>query len=334
MPLDVDALHPSTPRAGGAADHPIARLSRPAGLGRGARRIVSLLPSATEIVAALGLTERLVGITHECDYPPDIGHLPRLTADLTTPASSSREIDAAVREALSDGHGLYRLDAPELAALRPDLVLTQELCSVCAIAYPAVMEAARMAGGRGDEPLVVSLEPHRLEDVLASIELVARLCNAEVAGRELLGRLRHRLSTVQRTTVTRRAALVEWLDPLFAPGHWVPDQLTAAGGQSVFGTAGARSVESSWEALAEADPDVVILGLCGFDLARTRAEWASFNPPTALRSTRAWAEGEVWALDGSAYVSRPGPRLVDGVEIMADILRGPADDRAFRLPST
>ena len=334
MPLDLDATHPSTPRSAGAAAHPVARLSGPPRQGRRARRIVSLLPSATEIVAALGLTDRLVGITHECDHPPGIGHLPRLTGDLTTGGGTSREIDTAVREALTDGHGLYRLDAPELAALQPDLVLTQELCSVCAVAYPAVMEAARLTGGGEDEPLVVSLEPHRLEDVFASIELVARLCNAQEAGSELLGRLRHRLSSVQRTTVTQRAALVEWLDPLFAPGHWVPDQLTAAGARSVFGASGARSVESSWEALAEADPDVVILGLCGFDLARTRAEWAAFDPPTALQSTRAWADGEIWALDGSAYVSRPGPRLVDGVEIMAEILRGTAAHRAFRLPTT
>jgi iron complex transport system substrate-binding protein len=330
MPMDLDAADPISPGPA-VAEHPVARLSVPTALGRSARRIVSLLPSATEIVAALGLIDRLVGITHECDHPPAIAHLPRLTSDLTTSATTSREIDAAVRDALSDGHGLYRLDAPELAALRPDLVLTQELCSVCAVSYPAVIEAARLAGGGAEEPLVVSLEPHRLHDVLASIELVARLCHVEEAGAELLRALHHRLSAVERASVARRAAVVEWLDPLFAPGHWVPDQLSAAGGLSVFGAAGARSVESSWEALAEADPEVVILGLCGFDLRRTRAEWASFDPPPALRSTRAWAEGEVWALDGSAYVSRPGPRLVDGVEIMADILRGVADDRALRL---
>lgn len=334
MPMELDARDPATPVFAGVADHPVARLSGPGRLGRPARRIVSLLPSATEIVAALGLTDRLVGITHECDHPPEITHLPRLTSDLITAATTSRQIDAAVRDALSDGHGLYRLDAPQLAALRPDLVLTQELCSVCAVSYPAVMEAALLAGGGAQEPLVVSLEPHRMHDVLASIELVARLCHAEEAGTELLDRLRHQLGAVARPAMARPAAIVEWLDPLFAPGHWVPDQLTAAGGRSVFGMAGARSVESNWEALAEADPEIVILGLCGFDLARTRAEWASFDAPAALRSTRAWAEGEVWALDGSAYVSRPGPRLVDGVEIMADILRGAVDDRALRLPTS
>lgn len=334
MPMDLDAADPISPGSPAVAEHPVARLSGPAALGRPARRIVSLLPSATEIVAALGLADRLVGITHECDHPPEIAHLPRLTSDLTTAAAAtSRAIDTAVRDALSDGHGLYRLDAPELATLRPDLVLTQELCSVCAVSYPAVIEAARLAGGGAEEPLVVSIEPHRLHDVLASIELVARLCHVEEAGTELLRGLHHRLTAVERAAVARRAAVVEWLDPLFAPGHWVPDQITAAGGSSVVGTAGARSVASSWEALAEADPDVVILGLCGFDLARTRAEWASFDPPPALRSTRAWAEGEVWALDGSAYVSRPGPRLVDGVEIMADILHGAAGDRALRLPT-
>lgn len=143
MPMDLDSVDSTTPWTAGVAEHPVAKLSGPARLGRRARRIASLLPSATEIVAALGLTDRLVGITHECDHPPEIAHLPRLTSDLTPAATTSREIDAAVRDALSDGHGLYRLDAPQLAALRPDLVLTQELCSVCAVAYPAVMEAAR-----------------------------------------------------------------------------------------------------------------------------------------------------------------------------------------------
>jgi len=327
---DLDAPRPL------GFEHP-ARSWRGTGrLAGPARRIVSLLPSATEIVCALGLADRLVAVTHECDYPPDaIAGLPRITGNLLPlEVQGSREIDAAVRAAVGGGHGLYSIDDALLADLEPDLVLTQELCSVCAVAYPAVLEAARAAGGE-DGPMVVSLEPHRLEDVFATIELVGQLAGVGERGSEVAGSLRKRLGQVGAGAPTRapapRVAVIEWLDPLFAPGHWVPEQIELVGGQSVLGTAGQRSVEGTWDAVAAADPEVVVLGLCGFDLDHSLAEWSAFEAPAALHTTTAWRNGQVWAIDGSAYVSRPGPRVVDGMEILAAILGGRPDHRAVQL---
>jgi iron complex transport system substrate-binding protein len=312
--------------------HPAQAWSGTGRLARPARRIVSLLPSATEIVCALGLSDRLVAVTHECDYPPDaLADVPRVTSSLL-PAELRRsdEIDAAVRTAVAGGHGLYALDDALIAELGADLILTQELCEVCAVAYPRVLEAARLAGG-GSGPMVVSLEPHSLTDVFATIGLVAELAGVPERGSELVDRLSRRLDAIPQPATRRRVALVEWLSPLFAPGHWVPEQVERAGGASVIGQAGERSRESSWDALVEADPEVVVLGLCGFDLQRTLEEWAAFEAPPSLARTRAWRDREVWAIDGSAYVSRPGPRLVDGVEVLASILAGREGAGAVRL---
>jgi iron complex transport system substrate-binding protein len=303
--------------------HPAEAWSGTGQLSEPARRIVSLLPSATEIVCALGLQDRLVAVTHECDYPADaLAGVPRLTSSLL-PAElrRSEEIDAAVRAAVSRGHGLYALDEAMLGELRPDLILTQELCEVCAVAYPRVLEAARIAGG-GSAPMIVSLEPHSVREVLATIGLVAELAGVPERGSDLVADLERRLGSVPQPLARRRVALVEWLSPLFAPGHWVPEQVELAGGVSIIGQARERSRESSWDSLAAADPELVVLGLCGFDLPRTLEEWAAFEPSDALRGTRAWRDGEIWAIDGSAYVSRPGPRLVDGIEFLAGILRG------------
>jgi iron complex transport system substrate-binding protein len=314
-------------------EHRPARSSGPGRLAAPARRIVSLLPSATEIVCSLGLSDRLLAVSHECDFPPEaVAGLPRMTADRIPPATRrSAEIDAAVRAALVAGHGLYALDERLLGRLAPDLVLTQELCHVCAVSYPTVLQAARAAGGAG-APLVVSLEPHSLADVLATIELVATLAGVEARGERVIAALRARLAALEPPTRRPDVALLEWLDPLFAPGHWVPEQIERAGGEPVMGVSGERSRESSWEALAAADPDVVVLGLCGFDLPRTLDEWSAFEPPVPLTRTKAWRNGQMWAIDGSAYVSRPGPRLIDGVEILAAVVAGRPDQRAIRLP--
>jgi iron complex transport system substrate-binding protein len=313
-------------------EHPAARWSGSGRAARPARRIMSLLPSATEIVCALGLADRLVAITHECDFPPEaLADVPRITANRLPPeVTGSREIDAAVRSSLSSGHGIYALDESRMADLEPDLILTQELCRVCAVAYPTVLEAARSAGGT-DGPLVVSLEPHSLTDVLATIEIMARLAGVEERGAGLVADLRRRLAAVERPHRSPRVAIVEWLDPLFAPGHWVPEQVERAGGRPVIGWAGEPSRELSWSAVAAADPDVVVLGLCGFDLPTTLREWASFRPPEPLTATTAWREGALWGIDGSAYVSRPGPRLVDGIEILSAVLAGRPDVRATKL---
>jgi iron complex transport system substrate-binding protein len=313
-------------------EHPAARWSGPGRLDGPARRIVSLLPSATEIVCALGLGDRLVAITHECDFPADaLVDVPRITANRLPPeVSGSRAIDAAVRSSLSAGHGIYALDEARMAALEPDLILTQELCRVCAVAYPTVLEAARSAGGAG-RPLVVSLEPHSLTDVLATIEIVARLAGVEDRGATLVSGLRGTLAAVEQPHRATRVAVLEWLDPLFAPGHWVPEQVEVAGGTPVIGWAGEPSRELPWRDLADADPEVLVLGLCGFDLSATLSEWESFEPPDGLTATPAWRTGQLWAIDGSAYVSRPGPRLVDGVEILVAVLSARPDARAIRL---
>jgi iron complex transport system substrate-binding protein len=179
--------------------------------------------------------------------------------------------------------------------------------------------------------MVVSLEPRSIADVLTTIELVARLAGDPASGERLVADLRRRIATVESSTIPRSVALVEWLDPLFAPGHWVPEQVELAGGRSVFGRPRERSLEATWDALAEAAPEVLVLGLCGFDMPRTLGEWDAFGVPEALTRTPAWRDGELWAIDGSAYVSRPGPRLVDGVEILAAILARRPDDRAVRL---
>jgi len=315
-----------------AAAHPAEAWSGSGALDQPARRIVSLLPSATEIVCELGLADRLVAVTHECDFPPDaLTDLPRVTSNLLPEeVRRSEEIDAAVRAAVDDGHGLYALNEELMRELRPDLILTQELCDVCAVAYPRVVEAARLAGG-GSAPMIVSLEPHSLTDVLTTIDLVAELAGASERGSVLVNDLRRRLEAVPVSAQRRKVALVEWLSPLFAPGHWVPEQVERAGGVSVIGQAGARSREVSWDALAAADPEVMVLGLCGFDLSRSLDEWAAFEVPEPLTRTRAWDSGQVWAIDGSAYVSRPGPRLVDGVEVLAQVLAGRPDPRARQL---
>jgi iron complex transport system substrate-binding protein len=317
-----------------AGAHPAQAWTGSGSLARPSRRIVSLLPSATEIVCALGLQDRLVAVTHECDFPVDLlASVPRVTSNLLPEeVRRSDEIDAAVRAAVSGGHGLYAFDDALLAELEPDLILTQELCEVCAVSYPRVVEAARLAGG-GSAPMIVSLEPHSLSDVLATIELVAELAGEPERGRELSNGLWQRLDAVALRSNPRRLAVVEWLSPLFAPGHWVPEQVERAGGVSVIGQAGERSHESSWETLAAADPEVVVLGLCGFDLPRSLEEWTAFDVPQPLTRTRAWRSGELWAIDGSAYVSRPGPRLVDGVEVLAAVLAGGEDSRAVRLPT-
>jgi iron complex transport system substrate-binding protein len=312
--------------------HPATAWTGQGRLERPARRIVSLLPSATEIVCALGLEDRLVAVTHECDFPADaVAGVPRVTANRLSPeVIRSGDIDAAVRAALADGHGMYALDDALLNQLGPDLVLTQELCRVCAVAYPTVLDAARTAGGE-EGPMVVSLEPHSVADVVATIGLVARLAGVPEAGDALVADLRRRLAGVERAPMPRRLALVEWLDPLFTPGHWVPEQIELAGGESVIGQPNQRSREATWASLAEAMPEVLVLGLCGFDLPRSLGEWAEFAVPKALTTTPAWRDRELWAIDGSAYVSRPGPRLVDGVEILASILAGRPDARAVRL---
>jgi iron complex transport system substrate-binding protein len=244
-----------------------------------AMRIVSLLPSATEIVFALGLGDELVGRTHECDYPPEVADVPVVTADVgADPSASSREINARVADSVHGGSSIYRLDLDALAAAQPDLILTQELCAVCAVSYREVGRAVRRLQSQAT---VVSLEPTSIEGIFNTISTVGAMADAEDEAVGLLELLRERLAEIEIRVLTRRLAGVaprrvvclEWLDPPFAAGHWVPEQVRRAGGWEVLGTAGERSRQTDWEQVREVDPEMLLLMPCGFDAPRTLDEW-------------------------------------------------------------
>ena len=276
-------------------------------------RIVSLLPSATEIVYALGLEDQLVGVTFECDEPP------RARQDKTvvvggrdTSGMTPREIDDYVRLQAADGADLYHLHRDALGDLAPELVLTQDLCWVCALPSATVGEALDFLGCSGD---VLALDPYSLVDVLATIETVARRTGVPERGERLLADLRARLAAVADAVAGRarpRVAVVEWLDPPFTAGHWIPDLVRAAGGLPVAARPGERSETTTWEAITAARPDVVIVTPCGYHLdgAVEQAQIAVAALPGV----------PVWAIDGDGLIVRPGPRVVDGVEALAAIL--------------
>ncbi|WBB63799.1 cobalamin-binding protein [Streptomyces sp. WMMC500] len=292
-------------------------------------RIVSLLPAATDIVAELGLAGALVGRTHECDWPPEaVAGVPVVTAaGFDADAMSSREISTAVGGAAHRGSSLYTLDTDALAALAPEVVLTQDLCDVCAVSYEAVSRTVRMLAGAG--PRVLSLEPHTLDDVLDCLLRVGETLGARDVAERRCAELRARLADVERlTTAARghtrpRVAAIEWLDPLWPAGHWVPEQIRHAGGEPLLAAAGEHTKPMEWEALRAARPDVLLLLPCGFPPARTMREWEA-----ALTGLPGWHDlpavraGEVWVLDGPAYFNRPGPRVVRGAEVLAHVLHG------------
>lgn len=283
-------------------------------------RIVSLLPSATEILYAIGAGDQLAGVTHECDYPEAALALPKLTSSALPHAGSSAEIDRHVRRSLHAGSSLYHLDADLLERLAPDLIVTQELCKVCAVSYEIVDRAAKRL--RGD-PRIVSLEPSSLEDVYATIALLGRLTGCEQHADACIASLRARIDAVCARVAGRprkRVLVLEWTDPPMSGGHWTPELVELAGGDPVLGNPGANSVNLSWEQIAQADPDMVIAAPCGFDLARTQAAVAELDGNAVWRSLRAVQSGAVHAVDGNAFVNRPGPRLVDTVEIFAGLL--------------
>jgi len=294
-------------------------------------RIVSLLPSATEIVAALGLTDELVGITHECDWPPEIAGTPVMTRsvnDLST--SSSGDIHRLVSDAVHGGSSLYVLDEQALEAAHPDLILTQELCQVCAVSYREVNEVARAIDA---DITVVSLEPTSLEGILNTISTVGAMTDAEDEAVELVETLRTRLGIVETRANERRkegheaprVVGLEWLDPPFAVGHWVPEQIRRAGGWDLLGQDGQASHQTDWAAIVDVDPEMIVLMPCGFHLSETVAEWERTPRPIGWKSIEAVRRGNVFAVDGSAYFSRPGPRVLDGIEMLAEIF----DPEAF-----
>jgi iron complex transport system substrate-binding protein len=300
-------------------------------------RIISLLPSSTEIVCALGLQDQLVGITHECDYPESIVNLPRLTASrISHETMTSAEIDHAVRSQL-DGHGsIYDLDEKKLRQLQPDLILTQELCEVCAVSYQTVERAARSFEA---DVKVVSLEPNTIEDIFANIRLVGELTDRVKAADDLVNELRSRLDTVRdRGNFDRRprTLMLEWLEPPFAPGHWVPEQVQLAGGDHAFGKAGQKSVTTTAEEIRAYDPQVIVLIPCGYYQEDILRQLPSANLPEGWNDLPAVKANQVWATDATSYFSRPGPRVVDGVEILAKILHPevfgfPTEEDAIRI---
>ncbi|HEX6867313.1 MAG TPA: cobalamin-binding protein [Candidatus Limnocylindrales bacterium] len=288
-------------------------------------RIVSLLPSATEIVCAIGLADELVGVTHECDYPPEVAGIPVMTRSVHDLGSAtSREINRMVTASVHGGSSLYELDEAALAAAEPDLILTQELCRVCAVSYREVNEVARAIDA---DITVVSLEPTSIEGIFNTITTVGAMTEAEDGAVDLVESLRERLSAIEGAVQARRDAggrsprvvALEWLDPPFAAGHWVPEQVRRAGGWEVLGSDGDRSVQSSWGAVLEVDPEMLLLMPCGFHLAETQAAWARTPRPAGYEEMAAVRRGQVFALDGSAYFSRPGPRVIDGIELLAEI---------------
>ena len=288
-------------------------------------RIVSLLPSATEIVFALGLGDELVGVTHECDFPPEVAGIPQVTRSTNDLAGrSSREIDRLVGDAVHGGSSLYALDEDALAAAEPDLILTQELCEVCAVGYREVNDVARAIDA---DITVVSLEPTSVEGVLNSISTVGAMTDAEDAAVDVVGELRGRLRKLETRLARRRergqppvrVVGLEWLDPPFALGDWVPEQVRRAGGWDLLGREGEASARTTWDAVREVDPEMLVLMPCGFHLAETVTEWERTPRPTGWAELEAVRRGQVFAVDGSAYFSRPGPRVIDGIGLLAEI---------------
>jgi iron complex transport system substrate-binding protein len=283
-------------------------------------RIVSLVPSATEIIAALGLAGSLVGRSHECNYPPEVTAVPVVSASrIDTTSIASAQIDGAVREALAGGKPLYAVDAELLERLAPDLIVTQDLCEVCAVPSGEV----RRVASAGVETL--SLDPRDLREIEDSIRTLARHLGVAGPGERLAQEMNHRIDAVHqlvRGLRQPRVFVAEWLDPPFAAGHWVPEMVALAGGEEVLGRARQRSFPTTWEAVASAAPQLLVLAPCGFDLERTVSE-AGGVPAMGAR---------VVAVDGDAAYSRPGPRVAEGVAQLAHLMH-PDEVAEPSLPS-
>lgn len=282
-------------------------------------RIVSLLPSATEVVFALGLGDDLVGVSHECDYPPEAATRPAVTRSLLPKGLGQAEVDREVKRLLAEYGTIYELDRELLERLKPDLILTQRLCYVCAVGYEQVCAAVEALGTGAN---VISLEPEGLDDIFETILTVGRAAGREEAAHRVVGGLRARIEQVRARVAglpRPRVLALEWLDPPLAAGHWVPEMVELAGGEDVAGRPRRPAVRLDWAQVAEADPDVVILMPCGYDLAGTLDVARTLVTAPWWAGLRAVREGRVYAVDGSAYFNRPGPRVVAGVEILAEI---------------
>ena len=295
-------------------------------------RIVSLVPHATELLFALGLGEQVVGVTHECDYPPRAQLLERVTRDALPAGLTAAQIDAAVRARTQRGESIYELDERALAALEPDLIVTQALCPVCAVSYEEVVE---LASELPRCPRVIALDPHTLGETLEDVTTLAEATGSERAGEQLLVEARARIARVQSATRAAaaaaaaprpadpaarsrgrpRVAALEWFDPVYVAGHWTPELIELAGAEDVLGKAGEPSRVVSWEEVASAEPQIVVAMPCGWDAARARAEADAHSAQLAASGAQ-----RVVAVNGGAYFSRPGPRLIEGLELLAHIV--------------
>ena len=278
-------------------------------------RIVSLVPSATETLFALGLGSEVVAVTHECDYPPAAGELPKATRDALPADLTAGQIDAAVRARTDQGESIYELDHELLHDLQPDLIVTQALCAVCAVSFEDVRALAEEIASR---PAVISLDPRTLGEVLGDVRTLAEATDRRDAGVGLVQDVSARIDRVRLAVRDRRpvrVAALEWLDPVYVAGHWTPQLIEYAGGIDVLGMPGEHSERRSWEEVAAAEPDVVVVMPCGYDAPRAHAEALAFRERLA-----GLGAGEVVAVDAAAFFSRPGPRLIDGLELLAHLL--------------
>jgi len=278
-------------------------------------RIVSLVPHATELLFALGVGPEVVAVTHECDHPPEALELPRITRDVLPSGLGAGEIDAQVRERTLRGEAIYELDREALAQLEPDLIVTQGLCPVCAVSYEDV---AALAQELASKPRVIALDPSTLGEALGDVRTIAEATGTREEGVELVRDTAARIDRVRLATRSRRrprVAALEWLDPVYVAGHWTPQMIEYAGGEDVLGFPGEPSQTLAWEQVAAADPDVVLVMPCGYDAQRSHEEALTHAPALARLTAR-----RIVAVNAAAYFSRPGPRLVDGLELLGHIL--------------
>ena len=285
-------------------------------------RIVSLLTSATEIVCALGFEDQLVGRSHECDFPPSVTRLPSLTSPKFNPEGTSAEVDQRVKTILSEALAVYRVDADRLRELQPDFIVTQSQCDVCAVSLREVEDA--VAQWTGTRPTLVSLAPYALRDVFHDMEHVAAELGVAEHGMEVVGRLTQRIREIETraasATARPRVACIEWIDPLMAAGNWMPELIALAGGANLFGKPGEHSPWMKFEDLAAADPDVILIAPCGFNMDRTAAELSLLTTRPEWPRLAAVRHGKVLLGEGNQYFNRPGPRIVESLEILAEIL--------------
>lgn len=295
-------------------------------------RICSLLPSATEMLFLLGLGDQIVAVSNECDYPPEANAKRRVVRTaIDQERATSGEIHQQVQTARQHSHSLYEIDLEALRELAPDLIITQELCDVCAISSTQVLRDVSQLPSR---PRIISLHPHTLDDVLRDLAALGEAAGASEQAAAETAKLRSRIETVRTLTAgrqRRKVACIEWLDPLMSCGHWVPEMLEYAGGQDTLAKPGDRSRVITWEEVRAADPDVLLVMPCGFSIERTQREMGLLTSQAGWSQLRAVREGEVYLVNGPAYFNRAGPRLVGGIELMAALLH--PDRCASLLPS-